>query len=116
MPNAPIANDQMEAKLGMINHKPSKARSIVLRSNGIKTRYYALDDNGRSTHTNAQLVKEAINKLFDERFSASDIQLLGCGTTSPDQLLPSHAAMVHGELAMKPIEIISTTGQSDHCI
>jgi 3-oxoacyl-[acyl-carrier-protein] synthase III len=110
LPNAPIANDQMEAKLGMINHKPSKARSIVLRSNGIKTRYYALDDNGRSTHTNAQLVKEAINKLLDERFSASDIQLLGCGTTSPDQLLPSHAAMVHGELGMNPIEIISTTG------
>jgi 3-oxoacyl-[acyl-carrier-protein] synthase-3 len=31
----------MEGRLGLINGKPSKARSIVLRSNGIKTRYYA---------------------------------------------------------------------------
>jgi 3-oxoacyl-[acyl-carrier-protein] synthase-3 len=69
-----------------------------------------LDANGKSTHTNAQMVKEAIFKLCKDGFSADDIQLLACGTTSPDQLLPSHASMVHGELALKPIEILSTTG------
>ena len=110
LPNESVANDQMEARLGMINNKPSKARSIVLRSNGIKSRHYALDHEGRSTHTNAQLVAEAIHKLLDGDISAYDIQLLGCGTTSPDQLLPSHASMVHGELGLHPIEIISTTG------
>jgi 3-oxoacyl-[acyl-carrier-protein] synthase-3 len=110
LPNEPIANDQMEGRLGLINGKPSKARSIVLRSNGIKTRYYALDQHGKSTHSNAQLVKEAIHKLYDERFKSSDIQILACGTTSPDQLLPSHASMVLGELGIGPIEVISTTG------
>ena len=110
LPNEPVSNDQMEGRLGLINNKPSKARSIVLRSNGIKSRHYALDANSKPTHTNAQLVKEAINKLFDEKFTPQDIQLLGCGTTSPDQLLPSHAAMVHGELGLGPIEILSTTG------
>jgi 3-oxoacyl-[acyl-carrier-protein] synthase-3 len=100
----------MEGRLGMINNKPSKARAIVLRSNGIKSRHYALDHNGKSTHTNAQMVTEAIHKLLDGDFSTHDIQLLGCGTTSPDQLLPSHAAMVHGELGLHPIEILSTTG------
>lgn len=105
-----MANDQMESRLGLINGKPSKARAVVLRSNGIKTRYYALDPSGRSTHTNAQLVKEAIHKLYDERFKGDDIQILACGTTSPDQLLPSHASMVLGELGIGPIEVLSTTG------
>lgn len=100
----------MESRLGLINGKPSKARAVVLRSNGIKTRYYALDQSGKSTHTNAQLVKEAIKKLYDERFKADDIQILACGTTSPDQLLPSHASMVLGELGIGPIEVLSTTG------
>jgi 3-oxoacyl-[acyl-carrier-protein] synthase-3 len=110
LPNEPVANDQMETRLGLINGKPSKARAIVLRSNGIKSRHYALDLNGKPTHTNAQLVKEAIIRLCDEKFPANGIELLGCGTTSPDQLLPSHAAMVHGELGLNPIEILSTTG------
>jgi len=35
---------------------------------------------------------------------------LACGTTSPDQTLPSHASMVHGELGGKPLEIISPAG------
>jgi 3-oxoacyl-[acyl-carrier-protein] synthase-3 len=100
----------MEQRLGLINGKPSKARAIVLRSNGIKTRHYALDEKGFPTHTNAQLVKEAILKLVDQDFTVDKIQLLGCGTTSPDQLLPSHASMVLGELAIQPIETISTGG------
>ncbi len=36
--------------------------------------------------------------------------MLACGTTSPDQLLPSHASMVHGALMNKAVEIISPAG------
>ena len=43
LPNTPIDNDQMEAFLGEINEAASKAKRIVLRNNGITTRYYALD-------------------------------------------------------------------------
>ena len=45
-PNEPVGNDDMESFLGMIDGKPSKARRIVLRSNGIQQRYYALDKEG----------------------------------------------------------------------
>ena len=55
LPNRPISNDEMEEKLGVINGKTSKGRRIVLRNNQIKTRYYAIDDNGNITHNNAQL-------------------------------------------------------------
>ncbi|MBM3436772.1 MAG: hypothetical protein FJY07_11210, partial [Bacteroidetes bacterium] len=89
LPNDPVTNDEMENYLGRVNGQPSKARPLVLRNNLITTRYYALDKNGNSTHTNAQMTAEAIRRLTDERFGVNDIELLSCGTTSPDQLLPS---------------------------
>lgn len=110
LPNEPVSNEEMEEFLGMIGGKPSRARSIVLRNNQIKTRYYALDKKGKSTHSNAQLTSIAIKKLLDDDFTLNDMELLACGTTSPDQLLPSHSAMVHGELKSRPVEIITTAG------
>ena len=110
LPNEPVSNESMEAILGLINDAPSKARQLILRNNQIKNRYYALDKKGNPTHTNAQLTKLAIEKMFDNDFKADNIQVLSCGTTSPDQILPSHAAMVHGELGGKAVEINSTTG------
>ena len=110
LPNRPISNDEMEDKLGTINGKPSKGRRIVLRNNQITTRFYAIDDNGNITHNNAQLTKEAIDGLCDANFKAEDIELLSCGTSSPDQILPSHAAMVHGFLKNGNVEINSPSG------
>ncbi len=110
LPNDPVDNDQMEEKLGMIAGKASKARRIVLRNNKIKNRYYAIDKNGEVTHNNAQLTKVAIENLCDDTFTTKDIQLLSCGTSSPDQILPSHTAMVHGFLKNGNLEINSPSG------
>ena len=110
LPNKPIGNDQMEDKLGKIDGESSKARRIVLRNNKIKTRYYAIDDEGNITHNNAQLVSEAIENLCDDTFSKNEIELLSCGTSSPDQILPSHASMVHGFLKNGNVEVNSPSG------
>jgi 3-oxoacyl-[acyl-carrier-protein] synthase III len=110
LPNKPVSNDEMEGILGYINGSPSKARPLILRNNQIKNRYYALDKNGLPTHTNAELTKLAIENLFTHDFHVGDMEVLSCGTTSPDQLLPSHTAMVHGVLGGNPVEINSTTG------
>ncbi|HEY8917370.1 MAG TPA: beta-ketoacyl-ACP synthase III [Chitinophaga sp.] len=110
LPNEPVGNDEMESILGMVDGKPSRARSMILGNNKIKTRYYSLDKNGKSTHTNAEMTAAAIQGLFDDKFPISRMQLLACGTTSPDQLLPNHAAMVHGLLKCQPVELIAATG------
>jgi 3-oxoacyl-[acyl-carrier-protein] synthase-3 len=111
LPNEPVSNDEMETYLGYINDKPSKARALILRNNKIKTRYYALDKNGNATHTNAQITAKAVEGLFDENFKKEDMQLLSCGTSSADQVQPSHSSMVHGELSIgKSIEINTATG------
>lgn len=110
LPNAPISNDEMEDYLGMVNNKRSKARAIVLRNNGIKTRYYAMDKDGNITHTNYQLAAEAVKGLFDDKIPVEKLEVLTTGTTSPDVLLPSFAAMVHGELGIHNVELVSTSG------
>lgn len=110
LPNNPISNEEMEDYLGMINETTSKARRIVLRNNGIKSRYYALDKEGKPTHTNAEITNNAIETLFDETFTRKDTELLSCGTSTPDNLLPSHAAMVHGLMKNHSVELNSSSG------
>ncbi len=112
MPNEPVSCDDMETYLGYINGKPSKSRKIVLRNNGIQTRYYALDKEGKSTHTNAQMTALAIKELYkNDPGKIKEMELLSCGTSSPDQLLPSHASMVHGWLPeSRSIEVVSPSG------
>jgi 3-oxoacyl-[acyl-carrier-protein] synthase-3 len=110
LPNGPVANDRMEELLGKINGRPSRARTIVLKNNGITSRHYAIDKEGNFTHTNAELAANAIRGLFTPSFGIEDMELLCCATTIPDQLIPSHAAMVQGYLGCSPIEIVSTAG------
>ncbi len=111
-PNDPVSNDEMEEYLGYINGKPSKSRRIVLRNNAITNRYYALEKGGKSTHTNAQLTAGAVKELFkNDPEGFKQINLLSCGTSSPDQMMPSHACMVHGWLPeLGSIEVVSPSG------
>ncbi|MDQ5984724.1 MAG: 3-oxoacyl-[acyl-carrier-protein] synthase 3 [Syntrophus sp. SKADARSKE-3] len=110
MPNEPVVNDDMEGILGTINGKPSRGRRIVLKSNGIKTRHYATTDGETFTHTNAELAANAVRGILNSAFGLDNMELLCCGTSIPDQLLPSHAAMVHGCLGGPVMEIISPAG------
>ena len=112
LPNEPVVSDDMEEYLGYINDKPSKSKKIVLRNNGIQTRYYALSKGGKPTHTNAQMTAAAVRGLFDnDPEQLRTIELLSCGTSSPDQMMPSHGVMTHGWLPETgPIEVVSPSG------
>ena len=110
LPNSPVDNEQMEEKLGVIDGQASKARRLVLRNNKIKSRYYAIAEDGTVTHNNAQLAAASVEALCDDEFKAEDIELLSCGTSGPDQLVPSHASMVHGYLKNGNMEINSASG------
>jgi 3-oxoacyl-[acyl-carrier-protein] synthase-3 len=112
LPNDPVSNDDMELYLGYINEKPSKSRKIVLRNNGIKTRYYALTKEGKPTHTNAQMTALAVKALFAANpGEIKKVELLSCGTSSPDQMMPSHGVMTHGWLPeSNAMEVVSPSG------
>ncbi|MEE8589434.1 MAG: beta-ketoacyl-ACP synthase III [Sulfurimonadaceae bacterium] len=111
LPNEAVDNSEIEDVLGQVGARPSRAKKLILRSNQIKSRHYAIDKlSGKTTHTNAQIAAEAIRKLNSDAFDINTIELLACGTTLPDQLLPNHALMVHGELGIPSCEVIATAG------
>jgi len=111
LPNAPVENDQVEAILGQVGERPSRARRLVQRSNGIRRRYFVIDPaTGRPNYTNASLTAAAIKGLATEGFKLDAIACLACGTSNADQLMPNHAVMVHGELGSPVCEVVATAG------
>jgi len=107
LPFAPVGNDDIENILGRVGGKPSRARRIVLRSNGIQSRHYAIDRaTGEPAMSNAQLTAAAIRALGD----IGRVDCLATGTSLPDQLMPNHAVMVHGELGWPRLEVVSCAG------
>ena len=112
LPNAPVDNAHIEAVLGHIESQSAAVKRRVLINNGIETRYYAVDPaTGEVTHTNAGMTADAIRALCrDAGLDPAAIACLACGSSSADQVIPSHASMVHAELGTPPCEIISPTG------
>ena len=116
LPGPPIDNEAMEARGGLIGGEPSRFKKMVLRNNGIETRHYALDDEGRQTHLNEELAATAIERAAAARgLSLGEVGMLAVGTTLPDILAPGFASMVHGRLGANgtgvgPMEILSTGG------
>ena len=110
-PNEPVGNDDMEQYIGLVNNKSLLAKRLILEKNKIKTRYYALDKSGQVTHTNVEMAAKAVSGLLDDRFTLDKIDLLACGTASPEQVMPSHGVMVHGELkGSRNTEVVSFAG------
>ena len=107
LPLEPVGNDDMEAVLGMVGGRPSKARRIVLRSNGILSRHYVLDRvTGQPVMNNAQMAAQAVRGLGD----VGAVQCLATATSRPDQLMPGHGVMVHGELNWPRLEVLTMAG------
>jgi 3-oxoacyl-[acyl-carrier-protein] synthase-3 len=107
LPLEPVSNDDIEQVLGMVGGKPSKARRLVLRNNGIRKRHYAIDrSTGLAVMTNAQMAACAIGQLGE----TGKVDSLAAATSRPDQLMPGHGVMVHGELGWPRLEVVSLAG------
>ena len=114
LPGEPVDNDRIENVLGLINGKPSRLKNRILRSNGIKTRHYALDEHGQTTELNEELAVKAVQAaLAHSELTLDDVEMLAAGTTQGDVPIPGFASMVHGRLGGRPMEITSTSKGSD---
>ncbi len=112
LPGQPVGNEALDNALGPVDRLSARTRRIILGNNGILARHYAVDPaSGVTTHSNAQLAAEAVRGLAPAGGNGRPaIGCLCCGTSSPDQLMPGHASMVHGELGLPPCEVVSTAG------
>lgn len=98
LPNEPVANEEMERFLGLINETPSRTKDIFLRKNGIKTRYYALDKGQNTTHKAYQMAAQAVkNCIAISSLDIKEVEMLSAATTQSDLPVPGFASMVHAE-------------------
>lgn len=112
LPNQAVDNEQIETILGRVGNIPSRTRKMILRSNAITHRYYAIDPISRqSTHTVTEMAALAIKQLIQNGVDSQKITSLACATSYPDQILPGHGVMVHGLLPELPsCEVFSHAG------
>ncbi len=112
LPGEPLTNEQIETYLGQIGDRPSRVRQRILNRNGIRQRHYALDTQQQSRYRNSEMAAFAArDALSRANLEPEAIDLLACGTTLPDLLVPGFASMVHGELPeLSPLEIASLQG------
>jgi len=108
LPNSPISNEEMEDYLGRLHGKDSLLKNRILKQNGIKQRFYALNKQQESTHSNAQLAVKAIEAaIAKSEIRSNEIELLSTGTTQGDLPIPGFASMVHAGLPLNRCEVAS---------
>lgn len=111
LPGEPINNQAMDDFIAPLNRISLRIKNKILAENGIQTRHYAIDKNGETITSHAQLAANAIHDcLARANTSLSDVSLLSVGSSGSDALIPGFAAMVQGELGAPPMETLSSLG------
>lgn len=106
LPGDAVGNDEMTAFIGELEGE-DEVRTKILRMNGIKSRYYALDRDQQATHDVYGLAATAVERCLDDAGS-SPITYLAAGTTNAPLVGPGLATMLHGRLG--------PTGALDHSV
>ena len=111
LPGPPIDNAQIEAVLGLVEGKPSRLKSRILKANGIQTRHYAIDSSHRTTHSNVEMAVAAARQCLDESpVPARSIGMLSCATTQGDMVVPGFGSMVQAGLGVPAVELLTAHG------
>ena len=111
LPGDPIGNEELAARFGDGSARGGALRRRALAANGIRTRHYAVDDQGMTVMLNEELAAHAVVRALRERgLPVSAVRMLATGTTAGDVLVPGFASMVHGRLGGGPMELLSAAG------
>ncbi len=111
LPGPPIDNDGMDAFIAPINRASARIKQRILAENGIRSRHYAIDADGRTRESNAQMAAAAVRAaLADAKCDLAQIDLLACGTSGGDSIMPGFANMVQGELGAPPMATHTSVG------
>ena len=111
LPGKPVGNDEMEDFLGRIRGRPSRARERILKQNGIRSRYYALDTQQRPLYRTSEMAALAVrDALGRSENSLEEIEFIAAATTQGDLLVPGFGSEVHRELKSPACEVFSLGG------
>jgi len=111
LPGAPVGNDDMDRYIAPINRISGRIKQRILAENGIQTRHYAIDADGNTEQSHAQLAAGAIRDCLRQTDTTLDqVSLLSVGSSGGDALMPGFANMIQGELGAAPMQTLSSQG------
>ena len=111
LPGDPVDNDGMDAYVAPINRASGRIKQRILAENGIRSRHYAIGPDGRTRQSNAQMAAAAVRAaLADAGCGLDAVDLLACGTSGGDAIMPGFANMVQGELGAPPMHTHTSVG------
>ncbi|MCD9026947.1 hypothetical protein LDO26_01790 [Luteimonas sp. BDR2-5] len=110
-PGDPVGNDRIDDYIAPLNAMSPRIKRRILGENGIHTRHYALDTDGNSTHSAAQLAAAAVRDCIGTDASAfAGIDLLAAASSCGDLILPGFANQVQAELGAPAMTAASHHG------
>lgn len=111
LPGPPIDNDEIEKVLGCIKGKPSRLKKKILKSNGIVTRHYAIDEHHNTHYQNSEMAAFAGRECLERRgMPHNKINMLSCATSQGDLVLPGFGSMVQAEMQLQDLELHTSHG------
>ena len=108
-PGEPVGNDDIDRYIEPLNAQSPRIKRRILGENGIRTRHYAIDERGRSTHSCAQLAANAVRACVGDG-GLDGIDLLAAATSSGDLILPGFANQLQAELRAPAMTVASHHG------
>ena len=111
LPGAPVNNNEIEEILGYIHGKPSRLKNRILKSNGIKTRHYAIDRDHNTLISNSEMAAKAGHDcLANSLIAKQKVSMLSCATSQGDLVLPGFGSMVQANMDLADVELHTSHG------
>lgn len=111
LPGAPVGNDEMDDYVGSINNQSSRVKRRILGENGILSRHYAIDKEGRTKYSATDMAVSSIKQALEKvNYTINDINFLSSATVGADLAAPGFANLIQGKLRAAPMQTMSFQG------
>lgn len=114
LPGSPITNKEIPDYMGELDDEKT-TRIKILRMNGIRSRYYALDKEQNPTYDLYQMGAKAVSDCLKSNARHEEITYLSAGSTNTPLTGPGLSTILHDRInadgkIQKPVEINSNSG------
>ena len=93
LPGPAIDNAHMDAFIAPFDERCERIKHHILSENGIRTRHYAIDEQGHARFSAAHMASEAVRACLagSDHIALNDIEVLCTGSTGGDLAVPGFA-------------------------
>jgi 3-oxoacyl-[acyl-carrier-protein] synthase-3 len=111
MPGEPVGNDDLDRYIAPLSAASARIKRRILAENGIRSRHYAIAEDGTTVYSAAAMAAAAVNScLAASEIQLDDLTILCTGSSGGDVAMPGFANMVQGELHASPLHTSSHQG------